>query len=226
MRKVNWSILKAIIFDMDGLMIDTEKLYQVFWERALQYYDYQPSKQLLLDLRSLSRDLAAKLLQDHFGTGLDYTKIRNKRVELMNAYIDEHGVEKKEGLDELLAYCSEKKLRMAVATATDYERANQYMTQLKIRDKFEVIVCGPMVKHGKPAPDIYLKVVELLGVLPEECIALEDSPNGGRAASAAGCNVIMVPEDKNEDLGSDIGFIASCDNLIDVISYLDKSSKL
>ena len=212
MRKVNWSILKAIIFDMDGLMIDTEKLYQVFWERALQYYDYQPSKQLLLDLRSLSRDLAAKLLQDHFGTGLDYTKIRNKRVELMN--------------DELLAYCSEKKLRMAVATATDYERANQYMTQLKIRDKFEVIVCGPMVKHGKPAPDIYLKVVELLGVLPEECIALEDSPNGGRAASAAGCNVIMVPEDKNEDLGSDIGFIASCDNLIDVISYLDKSSKL
>lgn len=224
MGKLSWSTIKAIIFDMDGLMIDTEKLYQIFWEKALQHYNYQPSKQLLLDLRSLSRDLAAKLLQDHFGKDLDYHQIRNKRVELMNGYIDEHGVEKKQGLDELLAFLQQKKLLLAVATATDMERTKQYLTQLKIRDHFQVVVCGPMVAHGKPAPDIYEKAVNMLGVLPEECIALEDSPNGAKAAFTAGCNVIAVPEDRKELFAPDIGLIASCHNLHEVKEYLGELS--
>lgn len=211
--------IKAVIFDMDGLMLDTEKLYELFWERALQFYGYQPNKQLLLDLRSLSRDLAAKLLQQNFGLELDYHQIRNKRVELMNAYIEEHGIEKKEGLDELLVYLKEKEYRMAVATATEYERTKLYLTQLGLHEYFDAIVCGPMVAHGKPAPDIYHKAIELLGKSPKECLALEDSPNGVTSAYRAGCNVIMIPECEENEIGEGVKY-QQVKSLRDIIGIL------
>jgi HAD superfamily hydrolase (TIGR01509 family) len=191
---------------MDGLMIDTEKLYAVFWEKALVFYGYHPTREFLRKLSSLSHELADTLFQATFGENINYLQIREKRIELMNAYIQSHGVEKKVGLDELLAYLHNRKICMAIATSTDYERTNQYLNQLKIKDYFKEIVCGPMVEHGKPAPDIYLKVVSLLGVTPEECLALEDSPNGVTAAYKAGCKVIMIPEYEDHSVDNSVKF--------------------
>ncbi len=202
MRLHNWDI-HAVIFDMDGLMIDTEKLYQRFWKEAIEFYGHHPTQQLLLDLRSLSRDLAKQLLESTFGNSIDYNLIRQKRVELMDQYISCHGVVKKEGLDEILEYLQKNNIRMAVATATEYERTMRYLSCIDIFSYFDHIVCGTMVAHGKPAPDIYQKAIELLELPAIQCLALEDSPNGVKSALSAGCNAIMVPEnyDQSEDLG-------------------------
>ncbi len=195
--------IHAVIFDMDGLMIDTEKLYQRFWREALEFYGFHPTQQLLLDLRSLSRDLAKQLLEATFGNSINYNLIRQKRVELMDQYISCHGVVKKEGLDELLEFLQENNVRMAVATATEYERTKRYLSSIDIFSYFDYIVCGTMVTNGKPAPDIYQKVIELLELPANQCLALEDSPNGVKSALSAGCNAIMIPEDYNqsEDIG-------------------------
>ena len=112
----------------------------------------------------------------------------------MNDYIKEHPAEKKAGLDELLSYLKEKGIRTAVATATDTERAREYLVPAGVYDKFDRIICGNMIANGKPCPDIYLYACKQLGLPPEKCLALEDSPNGVSAAHAAGCITVMVPD--------------------------------
>lgn len=179
---------------MDGLMLDTEKLLVKYWCTAANQLGFPMEKKHALALRSFSRKFAAPKLKEWFGEDCDYLEIRNLRVKLMKEYTDIHGIEKKKGLDELLAYLSENGYRTAVATATNVERAAEYLKQIGVYDKFEAIICGNMLENGKPCPDIYIYACEQLGLKPEECMALEDSPNGVKSASSAGCVTVMVPD--------------------------------
>ena len=108
--------------------------------------------------------------------------------------IEENGVEKKPGLDKLLEYLKKHGYKIAVATATDKLRSENYLRSVAVLGYFDIMVCGPMVKNGKPAPDIYLKASELLNLDPSECLALEDSPNGILSAYRAGCRPVMIPD--------------------------------
>lgn len=186
--------IKAVIFDMDGLMTDTEKLLVKYWCMAANQLGFPMEEKHALALRSYSRKFAAPKLKEWFGEACDYLAIRNLRVKLMKEYTDVHGVEKKKGLDELLDYLVANGYRTAVATATDVGRASEYLKQLGVYDKFETIICGNMLENGKPCPDIYLYACEQLGLPAQECMALEDSPNGVKSASSAGCVTVMVPD--------------------------------
>lgn len=187
-------MIKGVIFDMDGLMIDTEKLYVRFWCQAAREFGFPMELEHALGVRSMSGQYAALELKKIFGDTFDYYKIKSRRIELMNAYLAEHPVEKKKGLDSLLEYLNRKEIKKAVATTSDMERAEKYLKQIGIWEEFDVVICGPMVAHGKPEPDIYLKAAQGLGLPPEECMALEDSPNGILAAYRAGCQAVMVPD--------------------------------
>ncbi|MBR6044713.1 MAG: HAD family phosphatase [Ruminococcus sp.] len=187
-------MIKAVIFDMDGLMLDTEILLQRFWCEAANELGFPMEPYHVLGIRSLSRKYAERHLKRVFGDGFDYMAVRARRIELMNAYIEKHGIRKKKGLDELLDYLKDKNIRAAVCTATDLQRTGKYLRSVGVYDRFDDYICGNMVENGKPAPDIYINACKRLGLDPQECIALEDSPNGVISAAVAHLNVVMIPD--------------------------------
>lgn len=192
-------MIDTYIFDMDGTLIDTEKLYRKFWPMALAEFGYTMTDEQVLSMRSLGRPFAPVKLKEMFGPELDYPAVRECRKRLMEEYIDAHGIELKPGCIELLTNLKENGLRAAIATATDLQRTEKYLEMLGLRPYFTEIVCATMVKEGKPSPDIYLYACEQLGRKPQDCIAVEDSPNGVLSAYRAGCKVVMVPDQTQPD---------------------------
>lgn len=213
-------MIKGVIFDMDGLIIDTEKLLTRFWREAANLYGFNMTTEHVLGIRSLAAKFAEPKLKGIFGESFDYMAVRAKRIELMNDYIEKNGIEKKKGLDDLLEYLKQNGYSIAVATATDLKRTTAYLTRIGIFDYFDKIVCASMVKSGKPEPDIYLKASEELGFSPSECIALEDSPNGIISAHRAGCKPIMIPDLSEPDEELLKLCEARLDSLDFVIDYL------
>lgn len=192
--------IKGVIFDMDGVILDSEKLYVRFWCEAGRFYGFPMEEKHALSIRSMARPLASEKLKGVFGNSFDYEAVRTKRVELMDDYIEKNGIEIKEGAKELLLYLTESGYKVALATATPPKRAERYLKIHDLYKYFDVTVSASMVSVGKPAPDIYLKAAEMLGISPQSCIALEDSPNGIKSASSAGCVTVMVPDlDKPSD---------------------------
>lgn len=186
--------IKGIISDMDGVILDTEKLYVRFWREAASFYGFPMTLEHALGIRSLSGKLAEEKLQGWFGKEFDYNAVRQKRIELMDEFVNQNGVEPKPGAKALLSYIKDKGYALALATATPVDRAGRYLKSVELYSFFDQIVSAREVKRGKPAPDIYLCAAKRLGLDPKECIALEDSQNGIRSAFAAGCKTIMVPD--------------------------------
>ena len=192
-------MIKGVISDMDGVMLDSEKLYVRFWCEAARSFGYPMEKKHALGIRSLARVFAVKKLQGWFGTEFDYDSVRNKRIELMDKYVAENGIEAKSGAKELLIWLKQNGYKTALATATPVDRALLYLKQVGLLEFFDVICSAREVKRGKPEPDIYLLAAKRLGLAPGECMALEDSQNGVRSAFAAGCKTVLVPDLDNPE---------------------------
>ncbi|MBQ9673320.1 MAG: HAD family phosphatase [Ruminococcus sp.] len=186
--------IKGAVFDMDGVLLNSEVLYQRFWIEALRYYGYNATKEHILAMRSLTGKNAERKLKSFFGEKLNYETVKNKRAELMESYIDKHGVEMKKGADKILPILKNKGIKLALATSSPLERAKKHLSLAGIFKYFDEYICGSMVENSKPAPDIYLLATKKLGLSPDECIAVEDSPNGVISAVNAGCKTIMVPD--------------------------------
>lgn len=207
---------------MDGVILDSEKLYVRFWCEAANFYGYPMKTPHALSIRSMARPLAAEKLKGYFGEDFDYKAVHAKRVELMDKYIEENGIEAKSGAKEMLEYLRANGYKIALATATAYERTQSYLKKLGLFEYFDEIVCAAMVEHGKPAPDIYIEAAKRLGLETKECLALEDSLNGMKSANSAGCVTVMVPDLDKPDENSYplIHFVAY--GLTDVKQILEK----
>lgn len=215
-------MVKAVVFDMDGLLLDTEKLLVRFWVQAANEAGFPMEREHALSIRSLHRKFAVPFLRVLFGEEFDYFKIRSRRMELMSAYLEENPLELKTGARELLEYLNANGIRAAVATATDFERTRDYLTRVGVFDRFDKIVCATMVDEGKPKPDIYLYAARELGLSPGECLALEDSPNGVRSAASAGCVTVMVPDLTPPDGELSELIYADVPSLKDVVGIIEK----
>lgn len=212
--------VKGVLFDMDGIVLDTEKLYTRFWQEAARSLGYPMTHEMALGMRSLSREVGERQLKAYLGADVDYQQVRNKRIEMMTTFIEENGVEIKPGIHELLAFLKEQEIKTSIATSSPLDRTKNYLSQVGLVDEFDELVSGHMVEHGKPAPDIYIYAASKLGLKPEECLVLEDSPTGLLAAYRAGCIPVMIPDQDQPDDETKAKVYAVVDSLVDVIDLL------
>ncbi|MEP3200109.1 MAG: HAD family phosphatase [Lentilitoribacter sp.] len=184
---------KAVLFDMDGLMLDTETISMQSMKKATQRLGLDVKDQWLFDIIGMNRKGAEAYMSDKLGHALP-EGLDAAYIEIYSDHIFTQGIDLKPGLIELLDYLSANNIRRAVATSTRTEMAHKKLKSSEIFDYFEHIIGGDQVTNGKPAPDIYLKAAKHVGIEPKYCLALEDSDNGAKAAYAAQISVIVVPD--------------------------------
>ena len=194
-----YTIFMNVIFDLDGTLLDTEKLYRRFWPMAARDFGYELSDEQALKLRSLGRPYAPIHFKEWFGEEFDYKKVRERRKEYVSEHIAKHGIELRPGVIETLDYLTDKDITIAIATATDLERTTKYLDMVGIRKYFKNIICATMVEHGKPSPEVYQYACKQLDATPSDCIAVEDAPNGVKSAYAAGLKVVFIPDQSPSD---------------------------
>ena len=212
----------AVIFDMDGVLIDTEKHYNAAWCQAATEAGFPFTREHALLLRSCEAKEGEKLMQGIFGPSFDYYAIRERRRELVRERLAQYGLEKKPGVEETLRFLRAKGIKTAVATATALDITKSHLTTIGVCDLFDSIVIAKNVAHGKPEPDVYLYACEQIGERPQDCMAVEDSPNGIMAAYRAGLRTVMVPDLTQPDEELTKYLYACVNSLSDLCELVDK----
>jgi len=188
--------MQAVVFDMDGLMLDTEPIYRMAWQRAASDFGHEIDDRLYFRLIGRSSRDAERVLYGIFGEDFPMAEFRARWLEHWKGEVDRQGVSRKPGLDETLELLESMGVPKAVATSTEGGDALFTLRRAGLEERFDGIVTGDQVAEGKPAPDIFLAAAASLGAPPERCIAFEDSDAGTVAARAAGMLTVMVPDMK------------------------------
>lgn len=210
----------GILFDMDGVVVDTEKLYARFWAEAANALGYPMTYEQALGMRSLNSAAGQAKLESYFGPGISIHEVRAERIARMDAFTNQYGVELKPGIRELLDHLQEKGIPTAITTSSPIERVERYLKPLGLYDRFDRICTGYDVPRGKPEPDIYLHAAACLGLRPENCLAIEDSPAGIQSAYRAGCMAVLVPDLDGSDGEMRKILYAEADILTEIINLL------
>lgn len=185
--------MQAVIFDMDGTLIDTERVSQASWRRAARDFGIEIPDRILHSFVGCSIPSAMKMVDDEFGDPAFTECLFNRRHEIFDATWEDE-LELKPGAAEAITAARDRGLAVALATSSVRDRAVISMERFGLMELFDAAVFDEDIEHHKPAPDVYLVAAEHLGVEPVRCIAVEDSFNGVRAGAAAGTHVIMVPD--------------------------------
>ena len=184
----------AVVFDMDGVMFDTESVCMKAWDTVGEEMGIGKAGYMVYKTLGMTAESAIKVLQNEFGVDFDARLFKQKGREFSYKYFDEFGVPEKPFLHETLNYLKKKGYKHAVASSTSSDSVFHHLNEKNITAYFDKVICGDMIKNSKPAPDIYLKACEELGENPANCIAIEDSKNGILSAKNADMNVIMIPD--------------------------------
>lgn len=186
--------VRAVVFDMDGLLLNTESLANAALHLAAESLGLDMPQSFCFQLIGVPADGCRRLLFERFGPDAPADRFFALAGEQLMAQIDRGLLGLRPGAAALLAHLDACGVPRAVATSSARHKTEHHLRAAGIIDRFDAIVTRDDVMRGKPHPDLFLRAAELLGVPPASCLALEDSHNGVRAAHAAGMPVIMVPD--------------------------------
>lgn len=187
---------QGVLFDMDGLMIDTESIALTAFVKAMRDFGYVVPEAVFIDTIGLDGRESERLLSGRFGVGFPFEEISKRMQRYERRHIREHGIALKPGIRELLTFLERYSIKKGVGTSTMKEEALKKLASTGLKRYFDVIVGGDEVDRGKPQPDIYLRVAASLDVRPDCCYVLEDSEPGIGAAFGGGMKPIMIPDMK------------------------------
>ena len=214
---------KVIFCDVDGVLVDSENVFNKCWRKAAAQEGYSMSFEQALLLRSLDSTLAKELFLSWYGNDDAYSAIRAKRKTIMASLTVESPLMPKNGVLDFLKCVEIVPIKTAIVTSSPVSRITTYLSSVGIDiASFDKVITTEQVKRGKPFPDVYQYACEVMGYQPDECIAVEDSPNGVKSAHAAGCYTIMVPDlsPYQTDLRPFVDRV--CNNIIDILPILPK----
>jgi len=185
---------EAFIFDMDGLLLDTEGVYKRSWTTACSALGFDLTEELYLTLIGITVADCEKRLVVHFGENFPLDRFRGDARAGYDAIVAAEGIPMKPGVLAALDWAADRNIPCGVGTSTHTEEARERLKRHGIVDRFSVVVGGDQIKHGKPDPETFLKVAGALGRKPEDCLVFEDAHSGVHAARAAGMSVVLVPD--------------------------------
>lgn len=186
--------MKAVVFDMDGLMFDTERVAILAWDYAGEKMGLGKAGYMVYKTLGMNVELSNAVWFKEFGDRYSEEDLWKYTREFNNDFYSKNKVPVKRGLYALLDYLKNNGYKLAVASSTSKRGVERNLKDAGVLEYFDAVICGDMVEKSKPDPEIYLKACEAIGVEPTEALALEDSRNGLLSAHRAGMKVIMVPD--------------------------------
>lgn len=187
-------MLQCVIFDMDGTLLDTERVTMPLWIAAGKALGYEIQENFVLSILGTNRPYYEKQLTCTYGSDFPLQQFRQRIADLTENYYATHPVPVKAGAKELLQKLKARCIKTALATSSDEKETERNLAGAGLQDAFDVVVTGDMIARSKPHPDIFCKAMQLAGSTPETSVVLEDSHNGFLAGIAAGCRTFLVPD--------------------------------
>ena len=218
--------MEAVLFDMDGLILDSERVYDRAMAAAGSSLGYVLDECFLKRTRGVNAGLFAQIIYEEFGDGFPLEEFRSRYKEIIWEIFQKEGLGVKPGFKELHQYLVKRKMKYCLATSTNRQMTEKLLHIAGIGDIFHSIICGDEGKLGKPHPEIYQKAAAMLGIMPAECLVLEDSVNGIKAGYEAGCRVIMIPDLTEPSREIEMLCERISRDLLGVIDYLENIKEI
>ena len=216
----------AVVFDMDGVIFDSERLVLECWEKIGAEYHLEGMREAFLPCIGTNNTRTREIVLERYGEDFAYDAFCQESSKLFHSIVDKDGLPVKKGVPELLTYLNDCEVPIAVASSTRLEVVTQELKQAGLYGYFSVVMGGDQLKRSKPEPDIYLMTCEKLGVQPAYSYAIEDSYNGIRSAYSAGMKPIMVPDMLQPTDEMREKSIVVLDDLIQVRDWLAKQDSV
>ncbi len=219
--KKNNKKFEAVVFDMDGVIFDSERGVMLCWGELAEKYGIKDIEKNVLACTGTTMARTREIMLEAYGEDFPYDEYAKEASRMFHERYDGGRLPMKPGVVELLEYLKKQGKKIALASSTRRQTVVNELSDAHIIDYFDAIICGDMVERSKPAPDIFLKACEELGVEPESAYAIEDSYNGIRAAYNGGLMPIMVPDllPANDEMYEKA--VCVKENLIEVIDYMN-----
>jgi len=194
MASINEKEIRLAVFDMDGTILDSEKIHYEKWMETAKILGYEMTTAQWYGLLGTNEESEKQYLLNLYGKDCPAAEFRTVRMKLINEYAEKYGMPQKSGFRELSAFLHENGIKSVVATSSVRTRAEKLLKKVGIYECFDGLTCGDEVSNGKPDPELFLKAAQKANIEPQNCIVLEDSANGIEAANRAGMTAVCIPD--------------------------------